>query len=139
MPSEGTDADIPRAAAVVRRDVPTCRPSEHLDAARERARAQGWDECLVVNDERIVLGRLRFDRLDAPPATVVEHIMEPGPTTIRPDEQLAKLASRLEEKHVDRIVVATPDGRLVGVVERRDAEDRLVAESDRSRGNDAPE
>ncbi|HEU0114085.1 MAG TPA: hypothetical protein VFQ80_05390, partial [Thermomicrobiales bacterium] len=91
LPSEGTDAGVLRADDVVRRDVPTCGPSERFDAARERAKTRGWDECLVVNEERIVLGRLRFDRLDASPAAPVEQIMEPGPATIRPDEQLVKL------------------------------------------------
>ncbi|HEX5500822.1 MAG TPA: CBS domain-containing protein, partial [Thermomicrobiales bacterium] len=85
------------------------------------------DECLVVNDERVVVGRLRFDRLDAGPTETVEQIMEFGPTTIRPNEPLAKLTPRLQEKRVDRIVVATPDGRLVGVVARRDAAARLAA------------
>ncbi len=138
LPSEGKDAGAPRAADVVRRDVPTCRLTDRLDAARERALTHGWDECLVLNDERIVLGRLRFARIEAPPETAVEQIMEPGPTTIRPDEPLSKLARRLEEKQVDRIVVATPDGRLVGVVDRRDVEARLSAASDRSREHNAP-
>lgn len=116
---------------MVRRDAPTCRLTDRLDAARERASARGWDESIVVNDERIVLGRLRFDRIDAASETAVGQIMEPGPTTIRPNEPLARLAPRLREKQVARIVVTTPDGRLVGVVERRDAADRLTANSAR--------
>ncbi|HET7092040.1 MAG TPA: CBS domain-containing protein [Thermomicrobiales bacterium] len=127
LPSEGKDSAAPRAADVARRDVPICGPDDRLGSAREQARAQGWDECLVVNGERIVLGRLRFDRLDAAPAAVVAHIMERGPTTIRPNERLAALAPRLQKKHVERIVVTTPDGRLVGVVDRRDVEARLGA------------
>ncbi len=137
LPSEGTDADVPRAADVVRRDVPTCGPHERLGPVQKRANAQGWNDCLVVNEARVVLGCLRFDRLNAAPETTAEQAMEPGPTTIRPNEPLAKLASHLREKQVERSVVTTPDGRLVGVVERRDAETRLAAESDRTRGNDA--
>jgi hypothetical protein len=33
----------------------------------------------------------------------------------------------LRDKHVDRIIVTTPDGRLLGVAERRTAE-RALAE-----------
>lgn len=52
--------------------------------------------------------------------------MEPGPTTTRPDESLTKLVPRLRDKHVGRIIVSTPDGRLVGVVERQAAERALA-------------
>jgi CBS domain-containing protein len=48
--------------------------------------------------------------------------MEPGPTTIRPDERLAAIAELLRATNVPRIVVTTPDGRLVGVLTREDAE-----------------
>ncbi|MBW3633517.1 MAG: hypothetical protein KY456_10885 [Chloroflexi bacterium] len=33
-----------------------------------------------------------------------------------------QLLPRLRDKHVDRIIVTTPDGRLVGVAERETAE-----------------
>ncbi len=48
--------------------------------------------------------------------------MEAGPTTVRPDERLSDLATRLRERDVASIVVTMPDGRLVGHLLRDDAE-----------------
>ena len=59
--------------------------------------------------------------------TTAEVVMEPGPTTIRPDEPLARLVPRMRDKRVDRIIVTTPDGRLVGVAERETAVRILAA------------
>jgi CBS domain-containing protein len=88
-------------------------------------RAAGWDSCLVVTDGDVVLGRLREEALDADGAAVVDDAMEPGPTTIRPDEPLASLVPRLQQRRVRAIVVTLPNGRLIGVVYREDAERRL--------------
>ncbi|MDQ3779729.1 MAG: CBS domain-containing protein [Chloroflexota bacterium] len=122
LPSEGRDADTPRAGQIVRRDIPTCSLQERLGEIRDRAEAVGWDECLVVNERRVVFGRLRGAALEAPAAAIAEAVMEPGPTTIRPDESLATLVPRLRDRYVDRVIVTTPDGRLVGIVERETAE-----------------
>jgi CBS domain-containing protein len=122
LPREGRDAAISRAADVARREVPTCRLSDRVGAARERVKAAGWDNCLVVNEQRVVLGRLRGKGLDAPESTVVEEVMEPGPTTIRPDTHLDAITMRLRERHVGSIILTTSDGRLVGVLVREDAE-----------------
>src|SRR5918995_3698730 len=127
LPTEGRDADTPRAGQIARRDVPTCSLRERVGEIRDRVAAAGWDECLVVNDQRVVLGRLRGSALEAPAETMAEVVMEPGPTTTRPDEPLTKLVPRLRDKHVERIIVTTPDGRLVGISERHAAE-RALAE-----------
>ena len=126
LPTEGRDADTPRAGQTARRDVPTCSLRERVGEIRDRVAAAGWDECLVVNDQRVVLGRLRGSALEAPAETMTEAIMEPGPTTTRPDEPLTKLVPRLRDKHVERIIVTTPDGRLVGISERWTAERALA-------------
>ena len=126
LPTEGRDADTPRAGQIARRDVPTCSLRERVGEIRDRVAAAGWDECLVVNDQRVVLGRLRGSALEAPVETMSDAIMEPGPTTTRPDEPLSKLVPRLRNKHVERIIVTTPDGRLVGIAERRAAERALA-------------
>ncbi len=125
LPREGRDAAIPRAGDVARRDVPTCGLNDRVGEVRERVRAAGWDACLVVNAERVVLGRLRGRALAADPETPVEQVMEAGPTTIRPDTRLADIAERLRAKDVEAIVVTTSDGRLVGLLERADAEHQL--------------
>jgi rhodanese-related sulfurtransferase len=63
LPTEGRNADVPRAGDVARRDVPTCRLEEPIGQVRERVRAAGWDACVVVNDQRVVLGLLRAGEL----------------------------------------------------------------------------
>ena len=48
--------------------------------------------------------------------------MELGPTTVRTDEPLDALMERMRRRGVRNIVVATLDGRLVGVLYRDEAE-----------------
>ena len=127
LPREGDEAATPRAGDIARRDVPTCTLSDPIGAVRQRVEAAGWEQCLVVNDERVVLGRLRGKALSADPDALAEAVMEAGPTTVRPDERLADLATRLRERDVASIVVTTPDGRLVGVLFREDVERRGAA------------
>jgi len=55
----------------------------------------------------------------------VEEVMELGPTTTRADTMLESILERLNARNVERILVATSDGRLVGTLYRSDAEARL--------------
>ncbi|MGH2614161.1 MAG: CBS domain-containing protein [Thermomicrobiales bacterium] len=125
LPSEGHDANTQRVGQIARRDVPTCALHERVPEVRDRVETAGWDECLVVNDRQVVLGRLHGASLEVPADTTAEEAMEPGPTTTRPDEPLIRIGPRLRDKHVGRIIVTTPDGRLVGIAERRTAERAL--------------
>lgn len=124
LPSEGRDAQRPRAGNAARRDVPTCAPTERIGEVRKRIQAVGWDTCIVVNAERVVLGRLRGDAWDHPAGTPVEQVMEAGPTTIRPDTALADIAERMRKQGVVSILVTTTGGHLIGVLERAAAERR---------------
>jgi CBS domain-containing protein len=127
LPMLGTRAELPQAKDVVRRDPPTCGLAETVGDAHQRAQAAGWDACIVVAEGGIILGRLRRDAWNAPPATPAEDVMENGPTTVRPDELLAPLVERMQKRNVSSILVATPDGVLVGVIERAAAEAYLAA------------
>lgn len=126
LPVEGRLADLPRAADAVRKDVPTCRLTERLGDVRPRLSQSGHSVCVVTNDEGIVLGRVRAADLDADPHALVEQVMESGPTTTRPDDALEALTQRLQSARVGSIIVTTPDGRLVGVLYRKDAQQRLA-------------
>ncbi len=126
LPREGRDAAVPRAGDAARHDVPTCRPTDDVGAAWERVREAGWDTCVVVNHEGVVLGRLRGKAFEADPARAVEQVMETGPTTIRPDERLEGIVGRMRDQRVESIVVTTPEGRLVGVLRRADAGQHLA-------------
>src|SRR5579883_373119 len=127
LPTTGTEANVPRVSQVIRRDVPTCHLGERVGTVRERVQAAGWDMCLVVTDDNVVLGRLRGKALLGAATATVDDVMEEGPTTIRPDTLLDDIVPRMQQKHVASIVVTTPDGRLVGVMFQRDAEARLTA------------
>ena len=70
---------------------------------------------MVVNEQGIVLGRLRFGMAHAPGATRVEHVMEAGPTTVRAHEPLLPLLERMARRQVDEVIVTTPEGELLGV------------------------
>lgn len=92
---------------------------------RERVRAAGWDTCVVVNEHRVVLGRLGRAALDRDDDTAVEHAMSEGPSTIRPDTPLETIAQRLREQHLVTALVTRLDGTLVGLLRLADAERAL--------------
>jgi Mg/Co/Ni transporter MgtE len=53
--------------------------------------------------------------------------MESGPSTVRADSKLEKLVARMRRHDLQTMVVTTPEGRLLGVMRRADAERRLGA------------
>lgn len=128
LPIEGADAGVPRAGDHARRDVPTCRLGEPLESVRARVRAAGWETCIVVNEERIVLGRLGRSALSSDDEATVEQAMREGPSTIRPDTTLETITQRLREQKLTAALVTTLDGQLVGVLYLDDA-DRALARS----------
>jgi CBS domain-containing protein len=125
LPTEGPDAATPRAGDIADRDPPTCSPLERLGDVRDRLRA-GKSSCIVVNDQRVVLGRVRGEALKGDPEQSVEAVMEAGPTTVRPSEPLDALIGRMQKRKTGSIVVSTADGVLVGVLRREDGERRLA-------------
>jgi CBS domain-containing protein len=127
LPREGRLASVPRAVDAARTDVPTCGLSDRVGEVRERMQAAGWDQCLVINERRVVLGRLRSKGLEAPAETPLEEIMESGPTTFRPNGALGAVAERMRSRNVSSVVVTTSDGELLGILFREDAE-RYLAE-----------
>jgi CBS domain-containing protein len=127
FPIEGKLAGVPKIGNATQRDVPTCSPSEKVEAVRERVRKAGQDGCVVVSKERVVLGLLREKELDAAPEATAEEAMRNGPATFRPDEPVEKIAKSMRERGSSAILVTTSDGRLVGLLYREDAE-RLAAE-----------
>jgi CBS domain-containing protein len=126
LPSEGKEAAIPRAGDVAIRDVPTCALDERPSEVRDRLQATGWQRCIVVNEDGVILGRVRSSDLDGPPDSPMEDVMEAGPTTVRPSEPLAALVERMQKQDVGTIVVSTPEGVLVGVLRREDGERQLA-------------
>src|SRR5437879_11993489 len=92
LPTEGTNAERPRAGDVARRDVPLCHLGERLGDVSGRMEAAGWDACVVVNEERVVLGLLRAKELRSGPDLSIEGAMRPGPSTFRPFVAIEQMA-----------------------------------------------
>jgi CBS domain-containing protein len=132
LATEGSNAMHPRAGDVARRDVPTCGLDERLGEVAQRVRAAGWDACVVVNPERVVLGLFRAKELEADPGLRIEQAMRPGPTTFRPHVSIAEMARFMVDHDLESSPVTTSDGRLVGLLYRRDA--TRVAEELRTGG-----
>jgi len=120
LPTEGTNAPRPRLVDVLRRDVPTCSLDERLGDVRDRAVAAGGDACVVVSQDRVVLGLLRAKELDADPDLPVEQVMRPGPSTYRPFVSVREMRRTMTERNVESSPVTTSDGKLVGLVRRQD-------------------
>ena len=110
------------AGDVARRDVPTCSLDERLREVQARVRTAGWDTCVVVNEERVVLGQLGRKALASGFDVSAEEAMSPGPSTVRPSIGDDALLERMDDRKLTTIVVTTPDGRLVGLARREDLE-----------------
>ena len=80
LPREYDLPPVLLVADVARKDDVICAPTDTLGAAAEKARDAGQDQCIVVNGDQIVLGRLRSKALNGDPDTTVEGVMELGPT-----------------------------------------------------------
>jgi Mg/Co/Ni transporter MgtE len=89
---------------------------------RERGQKAGWDRCVVVNKERVVLGLLRDKELSSDPKVPVQEAMRNGPATFQPNEPVGNMAKRMQDREATAVLVTTSDGRLVGHMYREDAE-----------------
>ena len=106
---------------MARRDAPTCRLDEPIGEVRERVRAAGWDACVVVNEERVVLGLLRKEELENGRDELVERVMRPGPSTFRPHVSIQEMAHYMVDHDLPTSPVTSSDGRLIGILRVEDA------------------
>jgi CBS domain-containing protein len=123
LPSEGTNATRPRAGDVARREVPTCRVEEPMHAVRERVAAAGWNACVVVNEQRVVMGLLRAEELQKGQDERVERVMRPGPSTFRPHVPADDVATFMVAHDLPNSPITTSDGKLIGLLRREDVTD----------------
>jgi CBS domain-containing protein len=119
LPVEGEQADRPRAIDFARTDVVTCRLDDPIADVRARVQASPYGFALVTSDEGVLLGRLRRTALTDNSA-VADTAMEPGPSTTRPDIAPDALRQRFQQRDLTTALLTDPDGRLLGVVLRRD-------------------
>jgi CBS domain-containing protein len=115
LPLEGTGPHFAVAGEIADRDaVLTCRIGDRLGEVARALETVPHDYCVVLNDHDIVLGRMRRRNLHGADDTAVEHVMEPGPTTVRASEPAPGLLERMRSKNVPAVIVTTNKGRLMG-------------------------
>jgi rhodanese-related sulfurtransferase len=117
LPTEGRGTPIERAVDAMRTDVLTCRLEITLTDVQRAMITAGATECIVINDSRVVIGRLRYSAVEAAGDKTIDNLVEPGPTTIRADADLIATRQRLQERRVASVLVTTPDGELLGALD----------------------
>jgi rhodanese-related sulfurtransferase len=118
LPREGEKADERRAADLLRDDVVRCRLEDPIEKVRVEVEASPYGFALVLDENDVLLGRLRRSALQG--EGTAEGAMEAGPSTIRADASVEKLRERLEGGGLNFAVVTSPDGVLMGIVCRAD-------------------
>jgi osmoprotectant transport system ATP-binding protein len=118
LPTEG-DHGRPELPDYVNTDAVVVAPHETLARALELARSNQAEALMVVNSERVLLGRLRIDRAADQPDERVSALMDEGPGTVRADADPADLLERMRTRNINTVPVTDPQGRLLGTVHRR--------------------
>lgn len=117
LPAEGTEARASGVGDLADMDVPTCKRPERVGDIRQRVRNVGWDICVVVNDELVVLGLLRgnaFDKADQ--RWTAEEAMERAPMTFRLNAPVDEAAEYMQKNNLVSVLVTTTDGTLFGLL-----------------------
>lgn len=128
LPREGEQAGVPYAGDLADITPPTCALTDTIDDVRSALEGTPYGFCLVVNERRILLGRVRRSALDAAgPSATAEDVLEAGPSTIRFNTPARDLVQRLAERDLKTAIITTPSGCLSGVFHRAEAERRLHA------------
>ena len=68
LPTEGSEADVPRVWKLARQDVVTCALDDTVGEVRERILASPYGFGFVVSGSGCVLGRMRKSALDCDPS-----------------------------------------------------------------------
>ena len=128
LPTDGENSKCPRAGEAARKDAVVCGLKDRLGDVRDRARQSGLEVAVAVDADGIVLGLLRSKELEMDPNLAVEQAMRPGPSTFRPYVSMKEMADHMVEHSLESSPITTSDGKLVGVLLKRDAM-RLAADA----------
>jgi signal-transduction protein with cAMP-binding, CBS, and nucleotidyltransferase domain len=126
LPIEGEKALNKRVGDLVHLDVPICGLSDRIGDVKERIQKAGWDSCVVVYEDRVVLGLLRPESLEVVPQETAEMVMENGPKTFRLDTSIENAMEYMQKMGADSVLVTTSDGKLFGLLKREDVENELI-------------
>jgi CBS-domain-containing membrane protein len=122
LPPEGKSVGANRVGNLARRDVPTCRLSDRVDAVRQQLREHGIKLCAVLNEHRVLLGQISAEQLESRTEGAAEEIMTAGPTTFRPNAKFQQVCDFFKTHKPETVWVTTSDGELVGLLRREDVE-----------------
>ena len=103
----------------MRSDVPRFGLDDRAGDILDSLAAGAWEWAAVVDERGILLGRVRAGAAIDRSARAAD-IMEPGPGTYRPNVPLDELLGRMLDHGFDLAFVTDPEGRLQGLVTRRD-------------------
>lgn len=106
------------AGDLLTRDLATASVRDHLGDVRMSLRDSAVGLLVVLNHHGIVMGTLPVTAADQSDGTPIEAIMDEGPTTIRPSEEVETLVERMANADVDGVLVTSSDGKLLGLFER---------------------
>ncbi len=129
LATQGSGASTLRPGTLARTAVPTCALDDTIATARERVEASREDRCIVVSASGVVLGLLDQSALAGDEHGLAADAMRAGPATVRAHEDLPGLLERMRARNVASILVTDPEGRILGVLHRDDA-DAALAQSD---------
>ncbi|MDP9296774.1 MAG: CBS domain-containing protein [Actinomycetota bacterium] len=94
-----------------------------MERIRAIVEGSGWPSCIVIHDDRVVLGRIRQSQLsEHGDHETAEQIMDPGPSTFRPDVPRQQLRDFMRKHALHTALITTAEGVLVGMVKREDLE-----------------
>jgi CBS domain-containing protein len=126
LPTEGKGPHYAVAGEVADRDAMlACRLGDRVGDLSHKLESVPHDYCVVLNDQDIVLGRMRTKNVQGLPDEVVERVMESGPTTVRPKEPAKALLERMKQRKVPAVIVTTKNGRLLGAASQEALEGLL--------------
>jgi CBS-domain-containing membrane protein len=138
LPREGRSAQLPNAGDLVHRHTPTCHFRDRAVDAPRLMHAHDVNFCVAVTKDNVVLGMVYRDEVQDGDAKTIEQVMRPGPTTIRASEPLEPLVERMTRVHVDAILVTDPEGRLLGLLDRRRAHAAISTTRPTENGDNDP-
>ncbi len=102
-------------------------PDDSAEALAQTMTEEGFGSVPIVDQDQHLLGIVsEFDLLHAIKeerslsGVPASDLMTPAPVTVKPDTLAMDIIDRLEGKHLIRMPVVDEEGKLLGVVARRD-------------------
>jgi CBS domain-containing protein len=105
----------------------TYHPGDAAETLAETMTEEGFGSVPIVDDHQHLLGIVsEYDLLHAIKekksllGVCARDVMTPDPVTVTPETPAMEIIERLEGKHLIRMPVINEEGKLLGVVARRD-------------------